>query len=89
MEQHGSGQECTPAEVAAWTAGWDEIQERLGPRCARSAQRARGRRYVEGLLSPVERKNGWQLVEHADRRSPPLRHAAGVGRREVGRRCRA
>jgi SRSO17 transposase len=70
MEQHGSGQEVIPAEVASWTAGWDEIQERIGPRFARSEQRQRVRRYVEGLLSPVERKNGWQLAEQAGEARP-------------------
>jgi SRSO17 transposase len=70
MEQQGSGQELTQAEVAAWTAGWDEIQERIGPRFARSEQRQRVRRYVEGLLSPVERKNGWQLAEQAGEARP-------------------
>lgn len=70
MEQQGSGQELTQAEVAAWTAGWDEIQERIGPRFARSEQRQRVRRYVDGLLSPVERKNGWQLAEQAGEARP-------------------
>src|SRR5260370_17200711 len=70
MEQHGSGQELTQAEVASWTAGWDEIQERIGPRFARSEQRQRMRRGVDGLLSPVERKNGWQLAEHAGEGRP-------------------
>jgi SRSO17 transposase len=70
MVQQGSGQELTQAEVASWTAGWDEIQERIGPYFARSEQRQRVRRYVEGLLSPVERKNGWQLAEHAGEARP-------------------
>jgi SRSO17 transposase len=70
MEQHGSGQEVIQAEVASWTAGWDEIQERIGPRFARSEQRQRVRRYVEGLLSPIERKNGWQLAEQAGEARP-------------------
>jgi SRSO17 transposase len=70
MEQQGSGQELTQVEVAAWTAGWDEIQQRIGPRFARSEQRQRVRRYVEGLLSPVERKNGWQLAEQAGESRP-------------------
>jgi SRSO17 transposase len=70
MEQQGSGQELTQAEVVAWTAGWDEIQERIGPRFARSEQRQRVRRYVDGLLSPVERKNGWQLAEQAGEPRP-------------------
>ncbi len=70
MEQQGSGQELTATEVASWTVEWDEIQERIGPRFARSEQRQRVRRYVEGLLSPVERKNGWQLAEHAGEARP-------------------
>jgi SRSO17 transposase len=70
MQQQRSGQELTEAEVASWTAGWNEIQERIGPRFARSEQRRRVRRYVEGLLSPVERKNGWQLAECAGETRP-------------------
>ena len=70
LEQHGSGQELTQSEVASWTAGWDEIQERLGPRFARSEQRQRVRHSVDGLLSPVERKNGGQLAEHAGEARP-------------------
>jgi hypothetical protein len=74
MEQQGSGQELTQAEVASWTAEWDEIQQRIGPRIgprfARSEQRQRVRRSVDGLLSPVERKNGWQLAEQAGEERP-------------------
>jgi hypothetical protein len=70
MEQHGSGQGLTQAEVASWTAGWDAIQERIGPRCARSAQRQRLRRSVDGLLSPVKRQNGWPLAEPAGEARP-------------------
>jgi SRSO17 transposase len=70
MQQQESGQDVMQAEVASWTAEWDEIQERIGPRFARSEQRQRVRRYVDGLLSPVERKNGWQLAEQAGERRP-------------------
>jgi hypothetical protein len=70
MEQQRSGQDVMQAEVASWTAGWDEIQERIGPRFARSEQRQRVRRYVDGLLSPVERKNGWQLAEQGGEPRP-------------------
>jgi SRSO17 transposase len=70
MEQYGRGHELTQEEVGTWTAGWDEIQERIGPRFARSEQRQRMRRYVDGLLSPVERKNGWQLAEQAGETRP-------------------
>jgi hypothetical protein len=70
MESQGSGQELTAVEVTAWAAGWAEIQARIGPRFARSEQRQRVRRYVAGLLSPVERKNGWQLAEQAGEPRP-------------------
>jgi SRSO17 transposase len=70
MERHKHEQERASAEVAGWTAGWDEVQERIGPRFARSEQRQRVRRYVDGLLSPVERKNGWQLAEQAGEARP-------------------
>jgi SRSO17 transposase len=66
MDEH----ELTSADVASWTAGWDEMQQRMGPRFARSEQRQRVRRYLDGLLSPVERKNGWQLAEHAREARP-------------------
>src|SRR5262245_33702148 len=69
MEPQGSGQERIQVETA-WTAGWDEIQQRVGPRFARFEQRQRVRRYVDGLLSRVERKNGWQLAEHAGEARP-------------------
>ncbi len=57
-------------EVASWSEGLTEVHERLGPRFARSEQRHRVRRYLDGLLSPVERKNGWQLAEHAGEARP-------------------
>jgi hypothetical protein len=70
MQEHERGQELSAAEVASWSAGWDEVHERSGQRFARSEQRQRVRRYVDGLLSPVERKNGWQLAEQAGEARP-------------------
>ncbi|WIG57555.1 MAG: Mobile element protein [Ktedonobacterales bacterium] len=69
MGEHGSSA-VTQAEVASWAAGLDEVQQRIGPRFARAEQRQRVRAYLEGLLSPVERKNGWQLAEHAGEMTP-------------------
>ena len=40
---------------------------RIGPRFGRSEPRRRARAYMRGLLSPVGRKNGWQLAEAAAR----------------------
>jgi DDE superfamily endonuclease len=60
----------TAADLASWTEGLDEVQRRIGPRFARSEHRLRVRRYLDGLLSPVERKNGWQLAEQAGEARP-------------------
>jgi SRSO17 transposase len=62
--------EISGAAVRAWDAGLDAVQARIGARFARSEQRARVRRYLAGLLGPVERKNGWQLAERAGEARP-------------------
>jgi hypothetical protein len=63
-------QGVTRTEVVTWAAGMDEIQQRIGARFARAEQRQRMRRYLEGLLSPVARKNGWRLAEQAGEARP-------------------
>jgi SRSO17 transposase len=47
-----------------------EVQERIGPRFRRAEVRRRVRRFLQGLLSPVERKNGWQLAEELGEHGP-------------------
>lgn len=47
-----------------------EVHSRIGPRFGRSEVRSRARRFLEGLLAPVERKNGWQLAEALGERGP-------------------
>jgi SRSO17 transposase len=47
-----------------------EVQARLGPHFRRSEARTRVHRFLEGLLAPVERKNGWQLAEALGERGP-------------------
>jgi SRSO17 transposase len=48
----------------------DEVQARIGPRFRRAEVRRRMRRFLGGLLAPVERKNGWQLAEALGERGP-------------------
>ena len=60
----------TPTLAQQWSASLEEVTQRIGPRFARSEPRQRMRRYLEGLLSPVERKNGWQLAEAAGETTP-------------------
>ncbi len=40
------------------------------PRCAREEARLRTQAYLRGLLSPRERKNGWQLAEAVGDQTP-------------------
>lgn len=58
------------AEVELWAAGLAAVHARIAPRFARSEPRERALEYVRGLLSPVERKNGWTLSERAGEASP-------------------
>ena len=53
-----------------WAAGLDEVAQRLATRFSRSEPRHRALAYLQGLLSPIERKNGWQLAEQAGDESP-------------------
>src|SRR5215212_70379 len=57
-------------EAADWARGLDELVERVAPRFRRIEPRRRVRAYLQGLLAPIERKNGWQLAENAGDRTP-------------------
>jgi SRSO17 transposase len=57
-------------DVQAWARGLAAMQERIGHHFARSEPRRRALAYLKGLLSPLERKNGWQLAEFAGDTTP-------------------
>jgi SRSO17 transposase len=50
-------------QIQEWADEVTAVGERLGKHFARSEPRQRAVQYVRGLLSDVERKNGWQLAE--------------------------
>jgi SRSO17 transposase len=52
------------ASVFEWRSELSELQARLGELFGRAEPRRQAGLYLEGLLSAVERKNGWQLAEH-------------------------
>ena len=60
----------TQADVQGWACGLDGVLERIGPRFGRAEPRRRAAAYLQGLLAPVERKNGWQLAEAVGDRTP-------------------
>src|SRR5438105_10339438 len=60
-------------EVALLTNGAPELaalHARIGPHFQRAEVRARVGRFLRGLLSQIERKNGWQLAEELDESGP-------------------
>lgn len=50
-------------EIERWAQGLQGLAERIGRHFARAEARGRVLAYFQGLLSPVERKNAWQLAE--------------------------
>ncbi len=66
VEAPSSG--SSPEEL--WTNLFDSLCERMGPCFARWETRERVKAYLRGLLSPIERKNGWQLAEEAGLPTP-------------------
>ena len=58
------------AEVARWADGIEQVHECIAGRFRRPEPRRRALAYLRGLLSPVERKNGWQLAEQAGDATP-------------------
>ena len=64
--------------TSRWRSAFDRMVERVGVVFARSEVRSHARAYLEGLLAPLERKNGWQLAEAAGDRHPyALQHLLG------------
>lgn len=47
-----------------------EVHQRIGPRFGRAEVRKRVHRFLQGLLAPIERKNGWQLAEELGEHGP-------------------
>src|SRR6478735_4233539 len=57
-------------EAVDWAGGLDALVEQIARRFRRIEPGRRVRAYLEGLLAPVEPKNGWQLAENAGDRTP-------------------
>jgi len=50
-------------QVEQWATEFEDFHARFAPLFARSEPREEARRYLRGLLAPVERKNCWQMAE--------------------------
>jgi SRSO17 transposase len=56
--------------VESWQFGLEEVFARIAGRFSRREPRLRAFAYVRGLLSGLERRNGWSLAEHAGMATP-------------------
>jgi SRSO17 transposase len=59
-----------PDELDRWSRDFEEFQARFAPFFARSEPRAAARGYLRGLLTPVQRKNCWQMAEAVGEKDP-------------------
>jgi SRSO17 transposase len=60
----------TLSDVLSWRESLLQLHARLAPHFARPEPRQRALRFVQGILSSVERKNSWQLAEQAREATP-------------------
>jgi SRSO17 transposase len=57
-------------QVQEWDFAFEKLIDRIRPQFARVEAEERARSYMQGLLSPIERKNGWQIAEEAGDSTP-------------------
>jgi SRSO17 transposase len=57
-------------EVEVWAKELTIVGTRIGRRFERAEPRERAVRYIQGLMSDISRKNGWQLAEYAGEATP-------------------
>lgn len=73
MTTEESNEEQSENELQAMRTGAQALMEvsgRISPRFRRAEVRQRAQRFLEGLLAPVERKNGWQMAEQLGEHGP-------------------
>lgn len=58
------------ATVESWQQQLDGLAQRIAKHFARPDARQSAHDYLQGLLSPIQRKNGWQLAEHLGYATP-------------------
>src|SRR5215469_16936333 len=57
-------------DVIEWAQALTRLHSRIAPHFARKEPRRRALAFLQGILSQVERKNGWQLAEQAGEATP-------------------
>jgi SRSO17 transposase len=57
-------------QVQGWDQELQRLHTRIAPRFRRAEPRRRAHAYLQALLSPVDRKNGWQIAEQVGELTP-------------------
>ena len=78
QEQGAFPEDVTLDTVRPWALWQTEVERRIGPQFARREVRWRAWASIRGLLSPRERKNGWQLAAvHGETTPYGVQHLLG------------
>jgi SRSO17 transposase len=65
-----AGRKPTILDVWKWGLELERLHARIAARFARPEPRQRALAYLKGIVGSIERKNGWQLAEHAGEARP-------------------
>jgi len=65
-----AGEKTTFVDVWRWGQELERLHARIAPRFARPEPHRRALAYLQGMVSSTQRKNGWQLAEHAGEARP-------------------
>ena len=57
-------EELDAAEIRGWAVGLSALHQRIAKHFVRAEPRRLAYDYLRALISPIERKNGWQIAEH-------------------------
>jgi SRSO17 transposase len=60
----------TSADLEAWDSELEDLLERTYPLFYRTESKKHAEQYLRGLLSSLERKNGWTIAEHVGESNP-------------------
>ncbi len=58
------------AEIRGWALGLSALHQRIAKHFVRAEPRQLAYAYLRALISPIERKNGWQIAEHLGATTP-------------------
>jgi SRSO17 transposase len=63
-------EELDAAEIRGWAIGLSALHQRISKHFLRAEPRQLAYDYLRALISPIERKNGWQIAEHVGASTP-------------------